>query len=223
MIKNTYPNSSLKLFSESSLFSWLGACIFKTMILNQQPLRTIYDILSLTNSTLLIADTFLWCTKILFPNDDFRFLFHKKIIPCSHLPPLSHLTCYAPNKSNLNLAKFRGCCKWTWPIQATNIPSTESHVPFPLVRSYQPISPVPRHVCMIRDWQFLRLRVVSTSPNIQAGGPSLAGSSRLLIEYIRRYPLYWRPLHHPQPEDDSFHEYKSLKPPHYAVQLSLHH
>ena len=63
---------------ESSLFSSLGACTFRKMILHQRPLRTIYDTLSLTNSTLLIADTILWCTKILFPVEDFHFLFHRK-------------------------------------------------------------------------------------------------------------------------------------------------
>ena len=49
----TCSYSSKKLFFESSLFSSLGACTFRTMILHQQPFRTIYDILSLTNSTLL--------------------------------------------------------------------------------------------------------------------------------------------------------------------------
>ena len=39
------------------------------MILHQRPLRTIYDILSLTDS-ILIADTIQWCTKkTLFPID----------------------------------------------------------------------------------------------------------------------------------------------------------
>jgi hypothetical protein len=34
----------------------------------------------------------------------------------------------------------------------------------------------------------LRLGVVSTSYNTQAGGTSLAGFPRLLIQYIRSYP-----------------------------------
>jgi hypothetical protein len=38
-------------------------------------------------------------------------------------------------------------------------------------------------------------------PNPQAGGPPLVGSPRLLIQYIRSYPPYWRPFLHPQPED----------------------
>jgi len=30
------------------------------------------------NFTLLTADIIEWCTKILFPNDDFLFIFHRK-------------------------------------------------------------------------------------------------------------------------------------------------
>ena len=43
--------------------------------------------------------------------------------------------------------------------------------------------------------------VVSTSPNPQAGGPPLVGSPRLLFQFIRSYPPYWRPFLYPQPED----------------------
>ena len=63
---------------ELSLFSSLGTCTLQTIILNQQPIRTTYGALSLTKSTLLTADTILWCKKILFPVDDFRFLFRWK-------------------------------------------------------------------------------------------------------------------------------------------------
>jgi hypothetical protein len=45
---------------------------------------------------------------------------------------------------------------------------------------------------------FLRRGVVS---NPQAGGSPLVGSPRLLIQYIRSYPPYWRPFLHPQPYD----------------------
>jgi len=98
-----------KLSFVSSLFSSLGACTFRTMILHQRPLRTIYDTLSLTNSTLSTADTILWCTKKnLFLIDDCRFLFHRKnIIPCTYsapfVPPnLLHTT----TKSDLYLVNF---------------------------------------------------------------------------------------------------------------------
>ena len=50
-------------------------------------------------------------------------------------------------------------------------------------------------------WYFWRWGVVSISPSPQAVRPPLVGSPRLLIEYIRSYPLFWRPFLHPQPED----------------------
>src|SRR5215467_985670 len=69
----------IKLSFDSSLFSSLGACTFRIMMLHQRPLRTIYDILSLTNSTLLTADAILCCTKKnLFPADGFHFPSHRK-------------------------------------------------------------------------------------------------------------------------------------------------
>jgi hypothetical protein len=45
---------------------------------------------------------------------------------------------------------------------------------------------------------FFLQRVVSTSPNPQAGGPPLVGCPRLLIQFIRSYPPYRRPFLHPQ-------------------------
>jgi len=48
---------------------------------------------------------------------------------------------------------------------------------------------------------FLRWGVVSTSPNPQTGRPPIVGCPRLLIQYIRSYPAYWRPFLHPHPED----------------------
>ena len=49
-----------------------------------------YDTLSLTNYTLLTADTILWCTKNLF-SMDFCFLFHRikyniLLVPCTFCP-----------------------------------------------------------------------------------------------------------------------------------------
>jgi len=48
---------------------------------------------------------------------------------------------------------------------------------------------------------FLWRGVVSTGPKPQAGGPPFVGCLRLLIQYIRRYPPYWRPFLRLQPED----------------------
>jgi hypothetical protein len=88
-------------------------------------------------------------------------------------------------------------------IQAPNIPSTKSHVPLSLLRSYQSISPGLRLCLRIfrnKD-SFSRWGVVSTSPDHKAGRPPVVGCPRLLIQYIRSYPPNWRPFLHPQPED----------------------
>jgi hypothetical protein len=45
---------------------------------NTSDLSESRDTLLLTNSTLLTADTILWCTRILFPIDDCHFLLHRK-------------------------------------------------------------------------------------------------------------------------------------------------
>ena len=68
-------NSSQKLFFESSVFSSLGACTFRTMVIHQRSFRAIYNILSRTNSTVLTADSVLWCTKSSVPNWWFSFPF----------------------------------------------------------------------------------------------------------------------------------------------------
>ena len=61
------------------------------MTLHQRPLSTMYDILLLTNSTLITADTIVWCIKFLFPIHYFLFLFHKKNntlhLQCPLCPP----------------------------------------------------------------------------------------------------------------------------------------
>ena len=51
----------------------------------------------------------------------------------------------------------------------------------------------------------IRNVILFTSPDPQAGWPPLTGCPRLLIQYIRRYPAYWRPFLHPQPEDAPCH------------------
>jgi hypothetical protein len=53
--------------------------------------------------------------------------------------------------------------------------------------------------------QFLRWGVVSTSPNLQAGGSHLVGCPWLRIQYIRSYPRCWRPLLHTRSEDALCH------------------
>ena len=53
---------------------------------------------------------------------------------------------------------------------------------------------------MFLNMDVLQGGVVSTSPNPQAGGPPLVGCLRLLIQFIRNYPPYRRPLLYPQPD-----------------------
>jgi hypothetical protein len=62
------------------------------------------------------------------------------------------------------------------------------------------MSPVPRTLWIVRNWYVLRRGAVRTSPNPQAEGPTLVDCPRLLIQYIRCYPPYWRPFFHLQPE-----------------------
>ena len=81
-----------------SIFSSLGDCTLRTMILHHRLLRIIYDILSQTKLTVLIADNILRCTKILVLIDVFLFLSKKIIISCSYS---IHLTSSTPTKPNL--------------------------------------------------------------------------------------------------------------------------
>jgi hypothetical protein len=76
--------------------------------------------------------------------------------------------------------------------------SPHPHIPLP----DQSISPCPR-LCLwiFRNENTFSRWVVSPSPNPQPGGPPLVDCPRLLNQYIRSYPLYWRPFLHPQPED----------------------
>ena len=71
--------------------------------------------------------------------------------PALTMAPLSHLASCTPTKSNLYLAQLPGsCCNWTWPIQAPYLPTTKSHVSFPLLKSYQRISSGLRHIYLFR-------------------------------------------------------------------------
>ena len=68
------------------------------------------------------------------------------------------------------------------------------HLPYPQSRSEVSVHDSQQN-------HFLWRGVVDNSPNPQAGGPPLVGCPRLLIQYTRSYPPYWRPFLHPQPED----------------------
>jgi hypothetical protein len=76
------------------------------------------------------------------------------------------------------------------------------HVPFTLLLSYQSINTGPRQLFIFRNKSlFIRWGVVNTSPNPRSWGPPIVCCPRLLLQYIRSYPTYWRPFLHPQPED----------------------
>jgi hypothetical protein len=63
-----------------------------------------YEILSLTNSTLLTADMILLSIKSLYPMHGSHSPFHRKrCSPVGSVPPPSHLTSYTPSKLNLYL------------------------------------------------------------------------------------------------------------------------
>jgi hypothetical protein len=70
------------------------------------------------------------------------------------------------------------------------IPCTKSHVPFPLLRSYQRSFQAQQNCIRLVKGQFLRWGVVSNSPKPQAGGTALGSCPLLLIQNIRSYPPY---------------------------------
>jgi len=101
-----------------------------------------------------------------------------------------------------NMKVYFCCCKWTCPIQDHNIPSKNLVSPF-LCLGRTKVS------VQVRGFLFehfvtkyvLRWGVVSTSPNPQTEGSPFVGCPRLLIQYIRSYPPYWRPFLNPQHVD----------------------
>ena len=85
--------------------------------------------------------------------------------------------------------------------EAPNIRSTEFHVLFHCLSPTKVLDQVWDTCVYFLTIPFLRWVVVSTSPNQQAGLPPLFVCPWVLIQYIRRYPPYFRPFLHPQPED----------------------
>ena len=81
------------------------------------------------------------------------------------------------------------------------IQSTEFHIPFPLLRSCQRISPGLRYHFIFRNMIHFYGELLAPHPTPQGEGLLLVGCPRLLIQYIRSYPPYQRPFLHPQPED----------------------
>jgi hypothetical protein len=65
---NTCYNSSQNLSFDSSLFFSLGACAFKRVMSHPGFLGAVHDILPLTNSAVLTANTIFSCTQTPVPN-----------------------------------------------------------------------------------------------------------------------------------------------------------
>jgi hypothetical protein len=74
-LSSTCCNSLYKLPFTLSFLCSVGAWTFRTMIWHRWPLSIMYDILSLTNSTLLTADVILLCTRKPLLNSWLSFTF----------------------------------------------------------------------------------------------------------------------------------------------------
>jgi len=131
-------------------------------------------------------------------NPKVHYRTHKRPPPVSILGPLNPV--HIPTSYLLEIHP-----KWPRPIQTPNIPSPYFHPSLPAARCFPwKQSPPPGDpsggVVYLRIvlspeqtsqlWMFLNIsvlqgRVVSTSPNPQAGGPPLVGCPRLLIQFIR--------------------------------------
>ena len=147
----------------------------------------------------------LWCTKLLFPVDDFRFLSHRKKLHSPYVTEhsLSHLTFCIPTTCNLYLANSLATV-FSDPDLYRSLHSTyQISCSFPLLRLYRRFIPSPRQLWTFRNMTifFLRWGAVNTSTNPQAGGPLLVCYPWLLIQYIHSSTPYLKPFFHPQPED----------------------
>jgi hypothetical protein len=93
-------------------------------IWHQWALIIMYDIPSLTDSTLLTADMILVCTKELYLVHDSHFPFCKKL--CILLLVRCHHPLIWPPALPLNLTY-----KWACPLQTSSIPCPKFHVHVP--------------------------------------------------------------------------------------------
>jgi hypothetical protein len=110
------------------------------MASHQRPVRTIYDILSLTISTLLTTDTICvvqeksYSHMMIFVS----FSIEKAIIPYSYSVPLPHLTtCRATKYDSYLSNSLATVVNEPDLLWAPNIPCNKCHISFPLLRSYQ--------------------------------------------------------------------------------------
>ena len=87
------------------------------------------------------------------------------------------------------------------PFTAPNIPSTKSHVPFPLLRSYQSIGPGPSlTVWTFRNkTRFYDEELLAPCPNHKLEDHTFSAVRDCLFNMF--YSPHWRTFLHPQPED----------------------
>jgi hypothetical protein len=106
-LSNIHSISLEKLSFISPILSSFGVWIFRTMISHQRRQKIIYDILSLTNSTLLTADMILLCTqRCLYLIHEFHSPLHRKIYFYILQLVRCHLSPMWPTVLSLNLIYF---------------------------------------------------------------------------------------------------------------------
>jgi hypothetical protein len=132
-------SSSQKLSCVSSVFSSTGAITFKTITPHQRPLSIIYDILSLTSSTIWIVDKIPLYTKNPVLIHDSHLHFHRKMCNCLLVQcHLFYLTSSTPANSNTHTADSLATAVNEPLLQGLfTFPCITSHVHFLLFRSYQ--------------------------------------------------------------------------------------
>ena len=86
-------------------------------------------------------------------------------------------------------------------MQAPNTPFTKSHIPCPLSRLYQTISPGPRQMYPIRNKASFYGEELLATRQPPSWRTSPCRLPKMLIQYTHRCPPYWKPFLYPQPED----------------------
>jgi hypothetical protein len=112
--------------------------------------------------------------------------------PAGSVPPVSHLTSCIPTKSNLYFDIYFA----TVMSEPALYRLLTFHMPN-LISIFLSLGRLSKESVEVRDplWHFVTqlcftMRSCYPTPNSQAGGPSLVGCPRLIIQYIRSCPPY---------------------------------